>query len=46
MWGKPGETSQDMIQMIILFIALICVPLMLLPKPIIEIKENKKKAKK
>lgn len=37
LWGVPGDTSQDHIQLILLIIAAISVPLMLLPKPIIEI---------
>lgn len=44
MWGNDGESSQDSIQVIILLIAVISVPIMLLPKPIIEIKRlNRKK---
>lgn len=47
MWGERGNTSQDSIQLFILLISVICVPLMLLPKPIIEIKKlNAKKQKK
>jgi hypothetical protein len=38
MWGDDGNSSQDTIQTAILLIAVVCVPLMLLPKPIIEIK--------
>ena len=46
MWGERGNTSQDSIQLFILLISVICVPLMLLPKPIIEIKKlNAKKLK-
>lgn len=46
MWGESQNTSQDGLQLIILLIAVICVPLMLLPKPIIEIRKlNKLKAK-
>ena len=42
MWGETGNTSQDTIQMIILLVAFLCVPIMLLPKPIIEIRQQKK----
>lgn len=42
MWGQRGHTSQDVIQLIILLIAVICIPVMLFPKPIIEIKNQKK----
>ncbi len=34
MWGTYGNTSQDMIQLVLLALAGISVPLMLLPKPI------------
>lgn len=37
LWGTYGDTSQDKIQLILLIIAAVCVPLMLLPKPLIEI---------
>lgn len=37
LWGVPGDTSQDTIQLILLVIAVICIPLMLLPKPLYEI---------
>lgn len=37
LWGVPGDTSQDTIQLILLIIAVICIPLMLLPKPLYEI---------
>jgi hypothetical protein len=37
LWGTPGNTSQDEIQFIILIIAIICVPIMLLPKPLYDI---------
>ena len=46
MWGEKGNTSQDSIQLIILLISVICVPLMLLPKPIIEIRKLKEKKQK
>ena len=42
MWGTPGDTMQDTIQVIILLIAFICIPWMLFPKPCIEIRRNKK----
>lgn len=34
MWGVYGDTSQDTIQTWFFVIAVICVPLMLLPKPL------------
>lgn len=37
MWGEYGSTSQDTIQFWFVITALICVPLMLLPKPLYEI---------
>ena len=37
MWGSYGDTSQNSIQLFLLIISLICVPLMLLPKPLYEI---------
>lgn len=37
LWGTPGDTSQDSIQLVLLIIAVICIPLMLLPKPLYEI---------
>jgi V-type H+-transporting ATPase subunit a len=37
LWGTPGNTSQDHIQFILLMIAAVCVPMMLLPKPLYEI---------
>lgn len=43
MWGDDGKSSQDTIQTIILLIAVVCVPVMLLPKPIIEIKRLNRK---
>lgn len=42
MWGDAGNSSQDTIQVIILLIAVISVPIMLLPKPIIEIRKIKR----
>ena len=41
MWGQRGNTSQDTIQLFILLIGFICIPLMLIPKPVIEIKKLK-----
>jgi hypothetical protein len=35
MWGVAGDSSQDMIQVIILLIAVLSVPVMLFPKPCI-----------
>jgi hypothetical protein len=46
MWGDAGNSGQDTIQVIILLIAVICVPIMLLPKPIIEIKRMNRGGKK
>ena len=37
LWGTPDNTSQNQIQLILLLVALLCVPLMLLVKPIYEI---------
>lgn len=37
MWGTYGNTSQDQIQLILFIIAVVSVPLMLLPKPLYEI---------
>ena len=45
MWGVTGESSQDTIQMIILAIAFISIPIMLIPKPCIEISRMKKEKK-
>ena len=43
MWGKsPDDTSQNSIQLLILLISVICIPVMLVPKPIIEISRMKK----
>jgi V-type H+-transporting ATPase subunit a len=42
MWGDAGRSSQDSIQVVLLLIAVLCVPIMLLPKPIIEIKRMKR----
>lgn len=46
MWGLTGDTSQDNIQKFILVVALLCVPIMLLVKPIYMIKSHKQKPKK
>jgi hypothetical protein len=45
MWGASGGSSQDSIQVVLLLIAVLCVPVMLLPKPIIEINRLKKDKK-
>lgn len=37
MWGQFGDTSQDVIQKWFVVAAIICIPLMLLPKPLYEI---------
>ena len=37
LWGEYENTTQDSIQLVLLGLGLICVPLMLFPKPIIEI---------
>lgn len=37
LWGTPGNTSQDHIQLILLIIAAISVPTMLLVKPLYDI---------
>jgi hypothetical protein len=34
MWGTYGDTSQDVIQYWFVVVAFICIPLMLLPKPL------------
>jgi hypothetical protein len=34
MWGEFGATSQDVIQKWFVVAAIICIPLMLLPKPL------------
>lgn len=44
MWGKVGNTSQDQIQFILLVLAVICIPLMLIPKPLILICRNRRHA--
>lgn len=45
MWGNsPEDTSQNLIQLIILLVSVVCVPVMLIPKPWIEIaKKNRHK---
>jgi hypothetical protein len=45
MWGSFGNTSQDSIQLCFLIISLICIPWMLLSKPLIEIYGNKLNSK-
>jgi hypothetical protein len=42
MWGETGNTNQDGIQKVILVIVFVCVPIMLLVKPIYEIYQHKK----
>jgi hypothetical protein len=42
MWGAAGDSSQDFIQVALLLIAVLCIPIMLFPKPCIEISRNKK----
>lgn len=42
MWGTVGNSSQDLIQLILVLLAAICIPLMLIPKPIIEICRNRR----
>lgn len=41
MWGEIGNTTQDQIQFVLLVAGVLCVPLILLPKPIIEILMHK-----
>lgn len=43
MWGERGNSSQDTIQFMILVIAFLCIPIMLLPKPLLMISAIKKK---
>ena len=38
MWGETGNSSQDTIQLLLLLVGVLCVPIMLFPKPIIEIR--------
>lgn len=45
MWGASGNSFQDSIQAVILVIAFLCIPWMLIPKPCIEIRRNKKMKK-
>lgn len=45
MWGTFGSTNQDLIQLVLLVLGVICIPLMLLPKPIIQIREHNKHKK-
>jgi hypothetical protein len=45
LWGSPGE--QKNFETAIFVLALLCIPLMLIPKPLLEIRAlNKKKALK
>lgn len=44
LWGTVGNTSQDSIQLGFLIASLLCIPLMLLPKPLIEIYCHKSKS--
>lgn len=37
MWGTYGDTSQDKIQLAFFLTSMVCIPLMLLPKPLYEI---------
>lgn len=37
MWGTYGDTSQDVIQKWFVVAAMLCIPLMLIPKPLYEI---------
>jgi hypothetical protein len=46
MWGERGNSWQDTLQFFILVIAFLCVPLMLIPKPFIEISHIKKAKKR
>jgi hypothetical protein len=34
MWGSIGDTSQDGIQLFFFVISVLCIPLMLIPKPL------------
>jgi hypothetical protein len=43
LWGTPGNTSQNSIQLVLILLAIGCIPLMLLPKPLIRISKLKKK---
>ena len=43
LWGTVGNTSQDSIQLAFLVTSLLCIPLMLLPKPLIEMYCHKSK---
>lgn len=46
MWGTTQKTSQDGFQVLILLIAVVCIPTMLLVKPIHMIKKMNKKHQK
>lgn len=41
MWGSYENTSQNSTQLFLLMISIICIPLMLLPKPLILIYGSK-----
>jgi hypothetical protein len=45
MWGERGNSSQDTIQLFILLISFICIPIMLIPKPFIQIRKNKARSR-
>lgn len=34
MWGNSADTSQDRFQVMILLVAVLCIPIMLLVKPL------------
>ena len=47
MWGITGHSTEDKVQVAILLVAVLSVPIMLIPKPLIEIlrkKDEKKEA--
>lgn len=46
MWGSPGDTTQDGIQKNFMIVIILCIPTMLLPKPLYEIYCHKKSYKK
>lgn len=43
MWGTPDHTSQNSIQLFLLILSLLCIPLMLIPKPYLLIRKNRSK---
>jgi hypothetical protein len=44
MWGNSiDDTSQTLIQQVILVVAVLCIPTMLIPKPMIEIRHMKQR---